>query len=155
MEKQKAKSKNSQQSANTFKNQMIQIFTDPDKIFDELKSENETYDFIQKWINWNLNKVSASAIKVYFSYFVDYLYYKGFKITPQDVKHNLTFPHKIKEEKHGLKLEEIKNILEVAPFRKKALYFLQSFVIPATNYLKEYIQMITLRLKSAKRSSSH
>lgn len=85
--------------------------------------EQALYDVLQNWINWNLKrKIAASTIHNNFSYFKNYLHYRGLKITSQDIKENLNLPKVEKEEKHPLSLTEIQRILEAANFSKKPLY---------------------------------
>ena len=89
----------------------------------ELTNEN-IYDILQSWINYNDDKLNPKTIKLYFEHLKSYLYYKGFKLYQEDIKQKLTFPKAFEEEKHPLKLEEIQQILETAPYKKKALYLL-------------------------------
>ena len=68
------------------------------------EKELALYDVLQSWINWNLNRNAApSAIHNSFSYFKNYLHYRGIKITSQDVRENLNLPKIVKEEKHPTK----------------------------------------------------
>ena len=85
--------------------------------------EQSLYDVLQNWINWNLKgKMAHSTIHNHFSYFKNYLHYRGLKITSQDVKENLNLPKVEKEEKHPLSLTEIQRIMEAANFSKRPLY---------------------------------
>jgi len=83
--------------------------------------ESAVYEVLQSWVNWNLkNKMAASSIHNNFSYFKNYLYFRGIKITNQDIKENIDLPRIPREEKHPLSLEEIHKILQVANFLKKS-----------------------------------
>ena len=92
----------------------------------ELKKAEETeiYDVIQNWINWN-SKLSTSTIQVYFSHLRKYLHYFGIKLDDQDIKSELTFKHKIQEERYGLKLSDIQSILKEMRYKNKVQYMCQ------------------------------
>ena len=96
------------------------------KNFESLKKEvtsENIYDVLQEWINLNHEGgLNPRSIKQYFNPIRSYLYHKGFKLHPQDIKENLNFPKIIEEEKYPLKLDEILLILDAVPYRKKALY---------------------------------
>jgi len=92
----------------------------------ELKKADETeiYDVLQNWINWNA-KLSTSTIQVYFSHLRKYLHYFGIKLHDQDIKNELTFKHKIQEERYGLKLSDIQSILKEMKYKNKVQYMCQ------------------------------
>lgn len=99
------------------------------EIFDELsilKGENQTtalYDVIQNWIDWNYQSgVLTSTLKQYFSILKQILHYKGFKLHPQDIKDNLEFKKRIKEELYALQLEDIQKIFTVVKSTLKGFY---------------------------------
>ncbi|AJW71232.1 tyrosine-type recombinase/integrase [Nitrosopumilus adriaticus] len=99
------------------------------EIFDELNSISEKektdaiIDILQSWIDWNYQKnILTSTLKVYFSKLKVLFHYRGFKIHPQDIKDNLVWKKKIREELHALQMEEIQKILAVAKPQKKAFY---------------------------------
>jgi len=86
------------------------------------KSEENCYDLLQGWINWNSKRgIAASTIKENFSRLKGFLYYMGIKITKEDVKANLDFPKIVKEEPIPLTYEGIQQILQFSGI-KKALY---------------------------------
>ncbi|MCH8324461.1 MAG: tyrosine-type recombinase/integrase [Thaumarchaeota archaeon] len=86
------------------------------------KSENDCFDLLQDWINWNTNRgLAASTIRQNFSSLKGFLYYVGIKIVKEDVKANLSFPKQLKEEPFPLQLDAVRQILEQTT-KKKALY---------------------------------
>ena len=92
----------------------------------ELKkvSEEELYDVLQNWINWN-NKLASSTVSTYFSHLRKYLHYFGIKLFDQDIKAELIFKRKIHEERYGLKLSDIKSILREMRYKNKVQYMCQ------------------------------
>jgi len=87
------------------------------------KSEENCFDLLQGWINWNAQRqIAGSTIKHKFSQLRGFLHYMGIKITKEDVRINLSFPKTIKEEPHPLQFEEIQKILEYTNGKKKGLY---------------------------------
>jgi integrase len=86
----------------------------------DMKKEEDIvlYDVLQKWINWE----TITDVKNRFSHLNGYLYYHGIKISTQDVRYNLQFTKTKKREQYPVKLEEIQDILNPAPYFKKALY---------------------------------
>jgi len=91
-------------------------------LIDEMKlaSVEDSCDIIQEWVNWL--DIKPVSIRTYFSDLYLYLYYRGIRLTSQDIKLNIDFPKNIQEELHPLSLEEYRAILEVAGFRNKAKY---------------------------------
>jgi len=74
-------------------------------------NEDAIWDTIQGWINWNVKEGNQStSIRMWFSRLNKFLYYMGIKLDARDIKFNLDFPKKVKEEKYPLKLEEIQKI---------------------------------------------
>ncbi len=99
------------------------------EIFDELKSLKDEEqigaicDTLQNWIDWNYNKdVLTSTLKVYFSKLKVIFHYEGLRLHPQDLKDNLIWKKKIREELHALQMDEIRQILSVAKPLKRAFY---------------------------------
>ena len=86
--------------------------------------DEELYDVLQNWINWN-DKLSASTVRTYFSHLRKYLHYFGIKLNDQDIKAELTFKHKIQEERYGLKLSDIQSILKEMRYKNKVQYMCQ------------------------------
>ena len=85
--------------------------------------EQSIYDLLQSWVNWNVECDRKRATVVsYFSRVHTYLHYRGIKLTDKDIRENIDFPKRVKEELHGLTIDEIQRILENANPRKKGLY---------------------------------
>jgi len=86
--------------------------------------EVELYDVLQNWLNWN-DKLSPSTVRTYFSHLRKYLHYFGIRLNDQDIKNELTFKHKIEEERYGLKLGDIQSILKEMRYKNKVQYMCQ------------------------------
>ncbi len=87
------------------------------------KSEENCFDLLQGWINYNAKRqIAGSTIKHKFSQLRGFLHYMGIKITREDVRINLSFPKVFREELHPLQLEEIQKFLEHTNGKKKGLY---------------------------------
>ena len=97
-----------------------------DDLATELKlvEDEVLFDTMQEWINWST--VAPSTLALYFSRIKDYLYYRGVKISQQDVKHELKFPHKIEEEFYGITREEINTIFRYLSFKYRLIFTCQS-----------------------------
>ena len=91
-------------------------------LIDELKlvSSDDQCEILQEWINWLT--IKPSSIRMYFSDIFQYLYYRGVKLNPQDIKQGITFPRDNQDELHPLSQEEYKLILEVANYKNKVKY---------------------------------
>lgn len=87
-------------------------------------NENEVFDTLQAWINWNHDR-SPSTIIIYFSRLRKYLHYMGIKLDSQDVKNELEFKHKIEEELYGLTLDDIQKIFKQFEYHTKVQYMCQ------------------------------
>ena len=99
------------------------------EIFEELESLNDSEktdaicDVLQNWIDWCYKKgILTSTLKVYFSKLKVIFHYEGFKLHPQDLKDNLVWQKKTREELHALQMTEIQQILSVAKPKKRAFY---------------------------------
>src|SRR3972149_3579017 len=69
----------------------------------ELKYEEAIYGMLQDWINWNEKEGRGNySIRITFSNLRKFLYHLGIKTSQQDIRENLRFGKKIKEEKHAL-----------------------------------------------------
>jgi len=90
-----------------------------DEVISEFKKHDELVIFntLQEW--YNSGDLAYNTKKTYFNQIRSYLYYMGFKITPQDVKHNIKMPKKPKEEKYPLQLSEIHKILGELEYKDK------------------------------------
>jgi integrase len=106
-----------------------------DQIFEELETikvqksetnyEDALYDMLQDWINWNFKKGNAnSTIRTMFANLRKYLYYRGIKTNPQDIKENLKLGKKLEVERHPLSQQEYKDIINgfTKHPRRQALY---------------------------------
>jgi len=93
-----------------------------EELIDELKlvSTDDQCEILQEWINWL--EIKPSSIRMYFSDIFQYLWYRGVKIAPQDIKQGIKFPKDLQDELHPLSQEEYKLILEVANYKNKVKY---------------------------------
>ncbi len=91
-------------------------------LIDEMKlvSTDDQCEILQEWINWLT--IKPSSIRMYFSDVFQYIYYRGIKLNPQDIKQGITFPKDLQDELHPLSQEEYKLILEVANYKNKVKY---------------------------------
>jgi len=83
--------------------------------------EDEVFDTLNRWIAWN-SKNGVTDPRQYFGFVNLFFYYMKIKLSPRDVLLNIVFGKKHHDELHALKLEEIKKLLDVMPYWKKALY---------------------------------
>lgn len=107
-----------------------------DEIFEELsvlqglERENALYDMLQDWINWNQKEGRTnSTVRAMFSNLRQYLYFKGIKTDPQDIKANLKFGKKVDDERHPLSDEEYRSIVNAfskSPVRQSLYLYLGS-----------------------------
>jgi len=67
-------------------------------LIDEMKlaSVEDSCDIIQEWVNWL--DIRPVSIRTYFSDLYLFLYYRGIRLTSQDIKLNIDFPKNIQEE---------------------------------------------------------
>ncbi|QLH07065.1 hypothetical protein [Nitrosopumilus ureiphilus] len=80
----------------------------------KIVDEETLWDTLQSWINWNSERDNMpQTIKHWFSLLKKYLYYRGIKLTKEDVSENLDFPLKIEESHYppSLEVSIFKNIL--------------------------------------------
>ena len=89
----------------------------------DTKRDSALFDLLQDYVNYTHSVgVMPNTIHNYFSVLKGYLTYRGLKIHQEEVKQNIKFPKIIHEEKHGLTIDEVKNILDHASPKRKALY---------------------------------
>lgn len=89
------------------------------------KNKKDIFKALQSWVNWlNRNGISESTIPIYFSHLRTFLYYNGIPITDQERKKEIKYPKILEDEKHGLTVEEIKQIMNVISPKRKALYMM-------------------------------
>jgi len=96
-------------------------------ILKDMERERALYDMLQDWINWNHREgKNNSTIRTTFSYLRQYLYYKGVKTNPQDIKENLKFGKKLENERHPLSHQEYRDIVNgfTKHPRRQALYLI-------------------------------
>ena len=87
------------------------------------KNKKDIFKALQSWVNWlNRNGVSESSIPIYFSHLRTFLYYHGITITDQERKREIKYPKISEDERHGLTVEEIKQIMNESSPKRKALY---------------------------------
>lgn len=92
---------------------------------DDEEYNDALYNFLQDWIDWNIEKQAGSyTIRTRFSIIRSYLYYFGIKSNPQDIKQLLKFPKKVKEERYPLKKEELRDLVlaQTRNPKRQALY---------------------------------
>jgi len=87
------------------------------------KKESETFDYLQRWINhMSKNKLNPTSVKSYFGHLKQFFWYMGIKISREDVKMELIFETKEKEEYYPIQLEEIQKLFDYMPYWKRAMY---------------------------------
>jgi len=96
-----------------------------DELVEEITDTEIAYDILQAWLNYMGKSFNPRTTINYFSVIRQYLHYKGVKFHPLDIKQNLVFPKLVEDEKYGLTSEDIKQILDSVPYRKKMLYLTQ------------------------------
>jgi len=93
-----------------------------EKTIDRIKDdEDEVFDLLNRWVSWNY-KNGVTRPKQYFIHLNQFFYYMKIKLTPMDVKLNINFPKRHFEELHGITIDEIRQVLAVMPYHKRALY---------------------------------
>jgi len=92
--------------------------------------EDSLYGMLQDWITYcQKREYAPTTIRVAFTNLRIYLYFMGIKTDDQDVKHRITLPKKIKEERHPLSKYEYRLIVETMhdfPLRQAMLLVLGS-----------------------------
>ncbi|HEU04074.1 MAG TPA: hypothetical protein ENH95_03005 [Nitrosopumilus sp.] len=110
--------------ANKFKEKTFDDVLEEINNLSNTEKEVALYDLLQDWINWNHHDgKNNSTIRAMFSFLRHYLYFRGVKTNPQDIKENLKFGKKIDNERHPLSKEEYMQIVNY--FRnpkRQALY---------------------------------
>lgn len=87
-------------------------------------TDEEVYDTLQAWINWNSNKAQSTTV-IYFSRLKKYFRYFGLKLDPQDIKDELEFKHSVTEELYGMTLEDIQKIFSDFDYDTRVQYMCQ------------------------------
>ena len=83
------------------------------------------FDFIQSWINWNNQRSPSTTINM-FSRIKKYLYHRGIKLHPQDIKEELEFRSRIEEELYPLSVDNIQSIVSNMRYKHKTQFICQS-----------------------------
>jgi integrase len=88
------------------------------------KQKEHTLDIFQNWINWNGKKgTTKQTTRLYLSKLKIYFRHRKIKIVSDDIKDAFAKQLRpLKEEKYGLKLDEVRKILDIARHQKKSLY---------------------------------
>ncbi|MDF2428392.1 MAG: site-specific integrase, partial [Nitrosopumilus sp.] len=113
------------QAIDNFENFSMEKYGKADLISDlKTASEEEIYDVLQGWINYNDTK-APRTISTYFSRLRKYLHYMGIKLNEQDIKNELDFKHTVSEELYGLTLDDIQTIFKELPYNYKVMFMCQ------------------------------
>jgi len=89
------------------------------------QNKKDVFKALQSFINWLTKKgIAHSSIPIYFSHLRTILYYYDIPITDQERKKEIRYPKITEDEKHGLTIEEIKQLLESTNLKRKALYLM-------------------------------
>jgi len=111
---------------NNFENFCMEKYGKADCISELKQHDNEDiFDFLQKWVNWN-NQRAPSTVLNMFSKIKKYLYHRGIKLHPQDIKEELEFKAKIEEEMYPLTVENIQSIIKHMRYKHKTQFICQS-----------------------------
>jgi len=78
-------------------------------------------DTLQLFISSLNKKISPQTIPSYLSHVTGYFNYRGIKLTSLDKK-SIRYPKVVKEEKYPLSKNDIKQILDIASYKRKILY---------------------------------
>lgn len=97
-----------------------------DDLVAELKlvEEDDLFETLQEWINWN-DSIGSGTLTNYWGKVKQYLHYRGIKMHPMDIKQELRFPHKVEEELYGLTLEDIHKIFKSLKYKYQVLFICQ------------------------------
>lgn len=108
-----------------FENFWLEKFGNANYVSELKEMDNEgIFDILQSWINWN-SKLSPSSTRSYFGKLKKFLYHVGIKLDKQDIDEELSFRHKIQEEKYGLTLDDIQTITDDMMYRHRTLFICQ------------------------------
>lgn len=116
--------------------------------------EEALYGMLQDWINWNESRgLGNYTIRVQFSNLRKYFFHLGVKTSEQDIKEQLRFGKRVKEERHPLSDNEYRDI--VSGFSRRP--FMQAFLLmlgssgmrmgEAINLKKKDLDFSTKRVK--------
>jgi len=100
-----------------------------DEIILELKSiaiterDEAYYGLLQDFVNWLVGfSLAHATINMYFQIVTYYFSYHGIRVHSIDIRQNVKRPKKIREKLHPLTKEEILQVLEYVPQKRKMLY---------------------------------
>ncbi|KFM22004.1 integrase family protein [Marine Group I thaumarchaeote SCGC AAA799-B03] len=111
---------------NNFENFCMEKYGNNYIIPDLKKStDEEIYDVLQNWINWNGNKAPRS-VRTLFSHLRKYLHYMSIKLNQQDINAELDFSHSVEDEKYGMTHTDIQQILNKMRYKHMVQYLCQS-----------------------------
>ena len=111
---------------NNFQNFCMEKYGKPDYVSELKEYDNEKlYDFLQEWINWNKKRSPRTVIN-FFSRVKKYLYHRGIKLDPQDIKEELVFPHLIEEELYSITVDDMNSIFKEMQYKQKTQFLCQS-----------------------------
>lgn len=86
-------------------------------------NQDNIVDILQTWINRRFSQgIMPSTIQMQFNHLNQFLYYIGIKLYPQNIKHEITFPSKSREEPSALQLPDILQLFKHCSGRKQSLY---------------------------------
>lgn len=126
---------------NNFENFCMEKYAKVDYISDlKLFDNDDLFEFLQKWINWN-NERAPSTVLNMFSRIKKYLYHRGIKLHPQDIKEELEFKTPIEEEMYPLTVENIQSIIKHMRYKHRTQFICQS------SSLMRIGEMVQLRKK--------
>lgn len=96
-----------------------------DPLIDEIGTDLEiALDVLQAWVNYQKGKSPRTIIN-YFSMIKKFFHYRGIKFHQDDIKNEINFPPLVEINRHGITKDEIKLLLDMANYKKKALYLCQ------------------------------
>jgi len=88
--------------------------------------DQDVYDFLQTWVNWNSERLAPSSMRVYFSRIKKYLYHRGIKLDSQEINEELEFRADVQEERYGLTLDNIQVILGTLRYKHRVQFICQA-----------------------------
>ena len=116
---------NTKQQFTNFCKEQGSSFDEAIKEMKTTQNKKDVFKALQSFVNWLTKKgISHSSIPIYFSHLRTILYYHDIPITDQERKKEIKYPKITEDEKHGLTIEEIKQLLESTNLKRKALYLM-------------------------------
>ena len=101
-----------------------------ENLISDLRSMNvneqieDTCEILQGVVNFMSKEkgLSGKTVSNYFTMLRSYLYYRGIRLSSQDVSQSILFPPEMREERFPLEHDVIQKLLDVAPYKKRILY---------------------------------